>query len=1681
MKRSTKKVLTFVLASMLIGAGAGSVAAYTHANQPTKAAAAAVTQNLDDGTTMTVQGQATLSTYTNVKIDFGTKINEGTKWLNVNDYAQLGNKLKIWYDGSWQSFNTLKNIPNSVSAILYDSYIDLQVDRRFIPALDLRVSINSFTVTYNGANYKLESTKTYEVTVTPNVAVEGSEHLTMTVAPNEQPQNLTFNTWQIKNSQTQADNVSYTPFEIKLNQNLASAYETTAFKNKLLYINDYILINQKYENSTNERTLADIRLNDLDQSIYGEVSVRNDGSYLTIYVSNDWANYRYNGIYQNGVKNENGEWEFDITLREGFTYVAANGSVCKTTESQRVEIHEGVPYLYQGAVEVIDFEDKTPAERGAGDYVYELTLSKALVGAEVEDVIDGIYLTKTAYATNGDRTEERISWDYEVGGEKVIERTIEGDKITITLNDYFRAFDVKLYVEEDARVYFDTNDSEPDGIHNDTFCWEVLPCEYDLKYAEWEINYYDDTAAELAQGTTPILTVPFDSSSRDFAALSIADRFADENGEPLDLPTKVGYTFHKWVLADESDVPNGIYCGDLKIYPDWTEIVYKAVVNVIYEGDEKILVNGEEQDLFPDMTYSVTFDNIENDDTHPALNDALTSLFAQVVNQGDLNHEDKVGLTAWVDGKTSLTEDPWFFYDTYNDVDADPDVDAPIGLYEEAFSDEVLRNFVGWIFDENEGAYVHTFTVKATKQSYNIDLDYYGKVEGKANETLSVKWGEKIDLPNPEEIARTSEADYLVDPNGFWVDATWLATITDDAWDGQDAEQTVWANPNMAVKCQDYVWVDDMLMPVADVSLRAMWTPKAYTVITQFNLDNAAEEDIVATQQSFQLAIDKWFGIVNTLEDVTMVDENGDPVGPALDWLNILLKSYVPAEDAVDEADGYKWHDKFLYHDYEMEELGREQLLAANATEQKLTYTVTTERQQYTISYKNLGADIEDDAYVTKSYTWGTEVEIAAALPAREGYTFVFWQEKNDPQNPLRHDAGEVFTVPVALNTVFEAIWELNVYEVTLKHTALDGEHYVYDNTADPVVVKFSLFDQAALADFETSMGEWAILPDGSSASELVARDLVERELYLTYLPNPNQEFTYIWQDENGVVYWANNTYLELMPDLNFALQDVTYTVIRTPSVAHQLVKDLGIGTTEERSVATWEHVDLGTLGALKGKAFAGWDITYHYGANVEVNFQLDYVNNAWTDGSFMYMPAADVMAESMWLLYSNKLTVIYDCDCNACEALGGNSHDDTVYYYGIENGEGLYGQVVYHKDGIQSLLEANHRPTMNDGYYTYSWGTTSWGGTLSDLPFADSTSNTDYDREYTVILVQREIRHTLNFYWYEGYVNSVYDIFETMVNLPTNAPTRDGYTFSHWEDESGNTVSGQVMIPAGGTTVYAVWDLVNYTFRVLDDSGTALLDTTKTILDYNDQVEMERLLNGYLPSNTAEYSYAWDVAIPSNFVTRDYTFNVVKTANTYTLKVGNNAEQTVAYGTAIGGYLNPPTQLAGKTFGGWETADGTKFDENSTMPAYNCTLSPIWVLNVYNITVNYPNGTADEIKFAIEEDVANGVYKQVDALVLLKSLLPAADATATYSWEENLPTALMLRDYEFTVVAHEIIVETPDDSTSSSNSGGQGGFTSIVASCTGCSGCGSVASGLLGGLTVLGAAAVALLRKKED
>ncbi len=188
--------------------------------------------------------------------------------------------------------------------------------------------------------------------------------------------------------------------------------------------------------------------------------------------------------------------------------------------------------------------------------------------------------------------------------------------------------------------------------------------------------------------------------------------------------------------------------------------------------------------------------------------------------------------------------------------------------------------------------------------------------------------------------------------------------------------------------------------------------------------------------------------------------------------------------------------------------------------------------------------------------------------------------------------------------------------------------------------------------------------------------------------------------------------------------------------------------------------------------------------------------------------------------------------------------------------------------------------------------------------------------------------------------------------------PTREGYDFEGWYKDNGtfaNKWSMEIdLVPIGGTTLYAKWDLKTYTVTFKDYDGTEL--KTETVGHGKSATAP--------PAPTREgYTFdRWDVEFTN--VTSNLTVTATYKVNSYTITFNSNGGSsvqgvTVDYGSKIPHPTSPTKE--GYTFGGWykDAALTNSWDfTTDTMPLNGTTLYAKWDLKTYTVTFKDYDGT---------------------------------------------------------------------------------------------------------------------------
>ncbi len=189
--------------------------------------------------------------------------------------------------------------------------------------------------------------------------------------------------------------------------------------------------------------------------------------------------------------------------------------------------------------------------------------------------------------------------------------------------------------------------------------------------------------------------------------------------------------------------------------------------------------------------------------------------------------------------------------------------------------------------------------------------------------------------------------------------------------------------------------------------------------------------------------------------------------------------------------------------------------------------------------------------------------------------------------------------------------------------------------------------------------------------------------------------------------------------------------------------------------------------------------------------------------------------------------------------------------------------------------------------------------------------------------------------------------IYGEKISAPT-APEKEGYTFDGWWN-NGYTAEwdfDETTIGGVETNLYAKWDINEYSVTVIRADGTQKVE--KFTVENRDTV----LAGIKLTDNTAQYTYTWETALPTQLALNDtQVFTETRTVNKYTvtlIKANGEANTTltdIPYGTTAAAVYaeNMIPTYAGRTFDGWYLGD-VKVEETDIVES-DLTLTAKWTV----------------------------------------------------------------------------------------------------------------------------------------
>ncbi|XFA98876.1 InlB B-repeat-containing protein [Candidatus Izemoplasma sp. B36] len=314
--------------------------------------------------------------------------------------------------------------------------------------------------------------------------------------------------------------------------------------------------------------------------------------------------------------------------------------------------------------------------------------------------------------------------------------------------------------------------------------------------------------------------------------------------------------------------------------------------------------------------------------------------------------------------------------------------------------------------------------------------------------------------------------------------------------------------------------------------------------------------------------------------------------------------------------------------------------------------------------------------------------------------------------------------------------------------------------------------------------------------------------------------------------------------------------------------------------------------------------------------------------------------------------------------------------------------------DDYGSLIDTEIIPTREgysfSGWYSDSALTESYE--IYDIPSADITLYAKWGINLYTVHFEENGGDIIQNHYYN---------FNDTINLPSS-PVREGYTFSGWYLDAGLTTSYNLTtMPANHLTVYAKWDVNQYTITYSPDGGT----TIETIsLDYGDTVSMppdptkagytfggwytdEDLTNRFIgttmpSSNTTLYAKWLINEYVIDFV--DYNGNVLKTS---THNLGDDLSTVLP--------PNNPTRT-GYTFTGWDQL------LPNNMPDHSIVVLAEYTINTYDIDFVDYDGTIIQ---------TNSYIYNTDTTGLVNPDNPTRTGYTFTGWDNSIPFVMPAND----------------------------------------------------------------------
>ena len=686
----------------------------------------------------------------------------------------------------------------------------------------------------------------------------------------------------------------------------------------------------------------------------------------------------------------------------------------------------------------------------------------------------------------------------------------------------------------------------------------------------------------------------------------------------------------------------------------------------------------------------------------------------------------------------------------------------------------------------------------------------------------------------------------------------------------------------------------------------------------------------------------------------------------------------------------------------------------------------------YTVVYKVDGEIVGD----TESYEFGAPVSLRTE-PQKEGYTFSGWDRESG------------FNMP-AENVEIEGHYSINSYTVTYK---VDGELYgdieTYEYNAPVELRQEPQKEGYTFGGWSSETGfnmpaENVVIEGSFKVNEYTVTYFVDGKFYdsietysygsqVKLKEAPQKEgYTFSgWDHDDRFTMPAEDVVVK--GSFNINSYKVTYEVDGTPYGMEEIYKYGELVTLQKNptkegyTFSGWDHSNEFAMPArdvkIKGSfivnsytvtykvdgAQIGEPETYKYGEAVtlrEKPSKEGYTFNGWSYEAGFKMPAEDVVIEGSYQI--NSYTVTYKVDGEQFGEQETYEFNELVQLRSEPTKEGYTfshwnRSSEFNMPANDVVIEGSFK--INSYTVTYKVDGSQYGSTetyeygsavvLREEPKKEGYTFSGWDHEDNFMMPADDVviegTYQINSYTVtykvDGEVSGEVETYEYGAEVTLRGePVKEGYTFSHWSQDTGFTMPAKNMVIEGNFLINSYTVTYKVDGEIYGEVETYNYGTVVNLR--SEPIKEGHKFGGW--NRTEDFTMpAENVIIEGNFDVNEYTVTYLVDGKDY------GEKETYKYGTPV--ILRDNPEKEGYTFSGWNPATGFM------MPARNVVIEGSYRINSYTVTYK-----VDGEQYGEPETHAYG------ELVQLKPE-PTKEGYTFSHWNQNA---------EFTMPAQDVVVE---------------------------------------------------------